>query len=162
MDTARQLIDTLIRNGVFGHDTAGTRLIETHTAWIILSGEFAWKIKKPVNFGFLDYSTLEKRHFFCNEELRLNRRFAPQVYLEVVAITGSVSSPRLGGDEPVLEYAVHMRRFAEGGLLSELAGQGKLETGHIDQMIERVAVFHRNAEVAPADASYGEAGRIHY
>ena len=162
MDTARQLIDTLIGKGVLGPDAAGTRLIETHTAWIILSGEFAWKIKKPVNFGFLDYSTLEKRHFFCDEELRLNRRFAPQVYLDVVAITGSVESPRAGGDGPVLEYAVHMRRFAEGGLLSELAEQGKLETGHIDQLIERVAVFHRDAEVAPVDTPYGEADRIHH
>jgi aminoglycoside phosphotransferase family enzyme len=65
MDKARQLIDTLIEQDTLGHPAAVTQLVETHAAWIILTGEFAWKIKKPVNFGFLDYSTLEKRHFYC-------------------------------------------------------------------------------------------------
>ncbi len=161
MDTARQLIDVLVGQDVLGHGTATAQLIETHTAWIILTGEFAWKIKKPVNFGFLDYSTLEKRHFCCDEEVRLNRRFAPQIYLDVVAITGAVESPRPGGDGPVLEYAVRMRQFPAGGLLSQLAEQGQLEIRHIDQMVERVAGFHRDTTVAPADTPYGEAERIH-
>ena len=86
MDTTRQLVEILLEQDTLGPKTAAPQLIETHTAWIILTGEFAWKIKKPVNFGFLDYSTLEKRHFYCDEELRLNRRFAPQIYLDVVAI----------------------------------------------------------------------------
>ncbi|MFQ5642292.1 MAG: AAA family ATPase [Thiogranum sp.] len=160
MDTARQLIDTLIGQDVLGHDAAGTRLIETHTAWVILAGEFAWKIKKPVNFGFLDYSTLEKRRYYCAEELRLNRRFAPQIYLDVVAITGSAESPRVGGEGPVLEYAVRMHRFAAGGLLSQLAQRGRLEAGHIDQLVERVAGFHRDTDVASQEAPYGEAAQI--
>lgn len=162
MDTARQLIDTLVGQDVLGQKTAATQLIETHTAWIILTGEFAWKIKKPVNFGFLDYSTLEKRHFYCDEELRLNRRFAPQIYLDVVAITGTAECPRPGGDGPVLEYAVRMRQFPAGGLLSELAEQRQLEIRHIDQLVERVADFHRNTAIAPADAPFGEAKRIHH
>ena len=162
MDAARQLIDTLVGQGVLGQKTAATQLIETHTAWIILTGEFAWKIKKPVNFGFLDYSTLEKRHFYCDEELRLNRRFAPHIYLDVVAITGTVESPRPGGDGPVLEYAVRMRQFPAGGLLSELAERRQLEIRHIDQLVERVADFHRNTAIAPEEAPFGEAKRIHH
>jgi len=162
MDTARQLVETLLEQDMFGSEAAAPQLIETHTAWIILTGEFAWKIKKPVNFGFLDYSTLGKRHFYCDEELRLNRRFAPQIYLDVVAITGSVECPRPGGDGPVLEYAVRMRRFPAGGLLSQLAEQRQLELWHIDQMVERVAGFHRDTAVAPTDAPYGEAERIYH
>ncbi len=162
MDTARQLIDTLIEQDILGHKAEATQLVETHAAWIILTGEFAWKIKKPVNFGFLDYSTLEKRHFYCDEELRLNHRFAPQIYLDVVAITGSAECPRPDGDGPVLEYAVRMRQFPAGGLLSQLAEKGKLDVRHIDQMVERVADFHRNTAVAPADSRYGEAERIHH
>jgi aminoglycoside phosphotransferase family enzyme len=162
MDKARQLIDALIEQDTLGHKATVTQLVETHAAWIILTGEFAWKIKKPVNFGFLDYSTLEKRHFYCDEELRLNRRFAPQIYLDVVAITGSAECPRPGGDGPVLEYAVRMRQFPAGGLLSQLAEKGQLEVRHIDQMVECVAGFHRDTAVAPADAPYGEAERIHH
>jgi len=160
MDTARQLVETLLEQDILGHKAAAPQLIETHTAWIILTGEFAWKIKKPVNFGFLDYSTLEKRHFYCDEEVRLNRRFAPQIYLDVVAISGSVEYPRPGGDGPVLEYAVRMRRFPAGGLLSELAEQRQLELRHIDQMVERIAGFHRDTAVAPAGTPYGEAEQI--
>lgn len=162
MDTARQLIETLVGGNILGHEAAATRLIETHTAWIILTGEFAWKIKKPVNFGFLDYSTLEKRHFYCDEELRLNRRFALQIYLDVVAITGPAEHPQPGGDGPVLEYAVRMRQFPAGGLLSELAEQGTLEIGYIDQLVERVAEFHRDTVVAAPDAPFGEAERVHH
>ena len=162
MDTARQLIDTLIEQDILGHTAAATQLVETHAAWIILTGEFAWKIKKPVNFGFLDYSTLEKRHFYCDEELRLNRRFAPQIYLDVVAISGSAEYPRPGGDGPVIEYAVRMRQFPAGGLLSQLAEKGQLEVRHIDQLVGRVAGFHRDTAEAPADAPYGEAERIHH
>ena len=160
MDTARQLVETLLEQDILGHKAAAPQLIETHAAWIILTGEFAWKIKKPVNFGFLDYSTLEKRHFYCDEELRLNRRFAPQIYLDVVAITGSVQCPRPGGDGPVLEYAVRMRRFPAGGLLSELAERRQLELRHIDQLVERVAGFHRDTAIAPADTPYGAADHI--
>jgi len=162
MDTARKLVDTLIEQDALGHTAAVTQLLETHAAWIILTGEFAWKIKKPVNFGFLDYSTLEKRHFYCDEELRLNRRFAPQIYLDVVAITGSAECPRPGGDGPVLEYAVRMRQFPAGSLLSQLAEKGRLEVRYIDQLVERVAGFHHSTAVAPADAPYGEAERIHH
>jgi len=162
MDTARQLIDALIEQDILGHKAVTPQLIETHTAWVILTGEFAWKIKKPVNFGFLDYSTLGKRHFYCDEEVRLNRRFAPQIYLDVVAIAGSAECPRPGGDGPVLEYAVRMRQFPAGGLLSQLAEQRQLELRHIDQMVERVAGFHRDTAVAPADTPYGEAERIHH
>ena len=88
------LIDNLV------HSLPGARVIETHISWVILAGEFAYKLKKPVNLGFLDFSTLERRHFFCGEELRLNRRLAPDIYLEVVPVAGSVAHPELPWNGP--------------------------------------------------------------
>ncbi|MCW8845832.1 MAG: hypothetical protein OQK99_08355, partial [Gammaproteobacteria bacterium] len=92
-------------------------LLETHISWIILAGSYAYKIKKPVNFGFLDFSSLESREWFCHEEIRLNRRLAPDLYLNVVSITGSDSGPQLNGDGEVLEHAVRMRRFPQSAQL---------------------------------------------
>jgi aminoglycoside phosphotransferase family enzyme len=88
-----KLINAMLNPTVFDHTVDEIELLETHISWVILTGDFAYKIKKPVNFGFLDFSSLEKRRHFCQEELRLNRRFAPQLYLDVITITGSEEQP---------------------------------------------------------------------
>ena len=106
-----KLINALLKPEAYNHPVDKIELLETHISWVILTGDFAYKIKKPVDFGFLDFSTLEKRRHFCEEELRLNRRFAAKLYLEVVSITGSEDQPRIDGDGEVLEYAVKMRQF---------------------------------------------------
>lgn len=95
-------------------------LIETHVSWVLLSGDQAYKIKKAVGLDFLDYSTLEDRRFFCQEELRLNRRTAPELYLDILPITGSPEAPAIDGRGPVIDYAVHMRRFESTELLSSV------------------------------------------
>ena len=94
-------------------------LIETHISYVLLTGQFAYKIKKAVGLGFLDFRTLAARRFYCQEELRLNRRFAAELYLDVIAITGSVEAPVLGGSGPVIEYAVKMREFPQDALASQ-------------------------------------------
>jgi aminoglycoside phosphotransferase family enzyme/predicted kinase len=162
MESARTLVRGLLQPGAYQHPTEAVRLLETHCAWVLLTGAYAFKIKKPVNFGFLDYSTLEKRRFFCEEEIRLNRRFAPHIYLDVVAIRGELQAPCVEGDGPLLEYAVRMRQFPANGLLSDLAASGRLESTHIDQLVERVAAFHQVAERATPDSAYGEPRRIHH
>ena len=91
MDSAS--IEQLCRPAAFDHATDGFTLRETHISWVILCGEYAYKLKKPVNFGFLDFSTLEQRLHYCEEELRLNRRFSPELYLDVVPVTGSPEGP---------------------------------------------------------------------
>ena len=105
-----ELIRNLLKAAAYPHDATAPDLIETHISWVILAGEFAYKIKKPVDLDFLDFSTLDLRRHFCAEELRLNRRFAPSLYLDVVAIGGSPASPIIG-QEPAIEWAVRMRRF---------------------------------------------------
>ena len=128
----RVLIDALRRQ-------LGAELIETHISWVLLAGDQAWKIKRPVNLGFLDFSSLQQRQHFCQEELRLNRVYAPSVYQGLVAITGTPGAPRLGGSGPPIEYALQMRRFPPRALLSEKLADGLLLPVHIDALAQRVA-----------------------
>lgn len=140
---------------------APAELVETHISWVLLAGTDAWKIKKPVDFGFLDFSTVEKRRFCCEEELRLNRRLAPQLYLEVVPITLDGSQPRLGGSGPVLDWAVHMRRFAATEQLDAMLAAGRLEPCHIDAAALCIAAFHAGLAGIGGDSPLGSAEAIH-
>src|SRR5499427_9626225 len=102
------LVAALARPDAYDHDVASVRVAETHISWVFLTGEYAYKVKKPVKFPFLDFTSLERRRHFCEEELRLNQRLAPQLYLSVVPIGGDEQAPRVGV-EPAIEYAVKMR-----------------------------------------------------
>ncbi|MBE0547400.1 MAG: AAA family ATPase [Rubrivivax sp.] len=133
----------------------GARLVETHISWVLLDGVHAWKIKKPVRLSFLDFRALATRERLCFEELRLNRRLAPSLYLDVVAIHGTPDAPRLGGGGPVIEYALRMRQFAAGALLSEQLAAGTLLPAHLDRLAQRLADFHAAAAVATPDTPYG-------
>ncbi|HYD77943.1 AAA family ATPase [Ramlibacter sp.] len=137
----------------------GARLIETHISWVLLAGDTALKIKKPVTLPFLDYGSLAARQRCCEEELRLNRRLAPGIYRDVVAITGSAAQPSLGGDGPVLEYALRMRRFADGMLFSELLPAGALQARDVDDLAALLADFHAQAPIATPQDGYGTPAR---
>ncbi|EJL88502.1 hypothetical protein PMI15_00798 [Polaromonas sp. CF318] len=147
--SARERVHALAR-------VAGARVIETHISWVLLGPELAWKIKKPVHLPFVDYASLQARRHFCEEEVRLNRRLAPSLYLGVTRITGTPNSPQLDGEGPVLEYAVRMRRFAPGALFCEKADAGELGAGDVDELAALLAGFHQNAP--RADAASGFAG----
>ena len=121
-----------------------SRLIETHVSWIVISGRYAYKIKKALYLDFLDYSDLATRHFYCREEIRLNRRTAPEIYLDVIQIGGDRQAPRLRADPP-LEYAVRMRSFENDRQLDRLLGRDGLEVSHIDGLADTVA-GHTHAE----------------
>jgi aminoglycoside phosphotransferase family enzyme/predicted kinase len=121
------------------------RVIETHISYVLLTGSHAYKIKKAVALPFLDFRTLPARRRFCEEELRLNGRLAPNVYLDVVAITGTVASPRVDGGGDILEYAVRMREFPQQALLSRVLERGELTPSHIDALAAEVAQFHARA-----------------
>ena len=133
------------------------RLVETHISWVLLADALAYKIKKPVRLPFLDFSTLAARRRYCDEELRLNRRLAPSLYLDVVNIRDSPDGPRFGGVGRVLEVAVCMRRFPDGALWSEKLIAGSLAPRHIDAMAQRLSDFHRDAAVAPPGSAFGSA-----
>src|SRR3954466_5314341 len=93
-------IEALQNPRCYPHPVATVRILETHISWVMLTGCYAYKVKKPVNFGFLDFSSLESRAHYCREEVRLNRRYAPELYLEVVSICGTISEPHINGAGP--------------------------------------------------------------
>ncbi len=132
----------------YPHPVDRVRLIETHISWVFLAGEYAYKLKKPVNLGFLDFSTLKRREHCCREEVRLNRRLAPDIYLGVVPIAGS--PPRVEGEGPVLEWAVKMRAFPAEATLDR---EADITPGQVDAIADRVARFH--LEIAPAPGEFG-------
>ncbi len=159
-DTVK-LIRSLKNPRFYDHAVLGeVGVIETHISWVVLTGSYAYKIKKPVNLGFLDFSTLEKRHFYCQQELRLNRRLAPSLYLDVVAITGSAEHPRLHGPGAAIEYAVKMRQFPQQVQLDRVLARGELYPQHIDALASTVAAFHADVAIAKPTDVYGDPEKI--
>jgi aminoglycoside phosphotransferase family enzyme/predicted kinase len=159
---AEQLIVSLQRPEVWPDTPSNVRVIETHISWVLLMSEFAWKIKKPVKFDFLDFSTLERRKYFCEEELRLNRRTAPELYLDVVPICGDATAPVIGGDGEPIEYAVKMRRFEDERLLSRMVNEGRFKASQIDALAEHIATFHASLPGISEELPYGRADRIRH
>ncbi|HET7032825.1 MAG TPA: AAA family ATPase [Casimicrobiaceae bacterium] len=148
-------MDALARSTAFGA-AAPAKLLETHISYVLLTGDYAYKIKKAVDFDFLDFRTLAARRFFCEEELRLNRRLAPTLYLDVVPITGSIDKPFIGGSEQrALEYAVKMREFAQEALAGKLLERCELGASDIDVLADKVARFHGAIGIASPDAGFG-------
>jgi uncharacterized protein len=154
-DTTAELIHSLKTAAPYLHAVAKVDLLETHISWVFLAGDFAYKIKKPVDLGFVDFSTLERRRFFCEEELRLNRRLAADLYLDVLPITGSPDAPQIGGEGTPFEFCVRMRRFEQSCLLSRLVAAGKLLPRHIDALARQVSEFHARTPVADPSSRFG-------
>ncbi len=136
-------------------------VIQTHISSVLLTGTLAYKIKKPVDFGFLNFSTLAARRHFCAEEIRLNKRLAPRLYIDAVPITGTLEAPILEGDGEAIEYAVKMHRFDQSQLLDRLLATGKLQASIIDDIADMVAAFHSKAAVAPAESRFGEPEQVY-
>jgi aminoglycoside phosphotransferase family enzyme/predicted kinase len=150
-----RLIEALTDAAVYAHPTGEIEVLQTHISWIVLTGPYAYKLKKPVDLGFVDFSTLAKRRFFCQEELRLNRRLAPYLYLEVVSIYGSPEQPRFQDGGSPIEYAVKMRQFAQDRLLSRVLAAGELHTAHIDRLVQEVSAFHARIAIADPMSRFG-------
>jgi len=151
-DTLHNLVKSLQQPELFPHPVTRFAVIETHISIVLLTGTYAYKFKKPVDFGFLDFSTLSRRQHFCDEELRLNRRLAPELYLEVVPIS---AGPCLGADGEVIEYAVRMREFEQSSQFDRLLDAGRLNPTHIDTLARRISGFHSTVAVAKPESSYG-------
>ncbi len=135
-------------------------LVQTHISWVLLAGDFAYKIKKPVKLSFLDFSTLAQRQRYCQNELRLNRRFAPDLYLDVLAIGNTPQDPHWGGTGTPIEYAVKMRRFDETGRLDRVCARGELQARHVSDLADTLTLFHQTAALAPVESSFGSPAHI--
>lgn len=156
------LIQALLNPAAYPHPVDNIELIETHISWVLLTGHYAYKIKKNIQFDFLDFSTLEKRHYYCDEELRFNGRFAPDLYLKVVPITGSLLKPHINGDGDIIEYAVQMKQFVGSQLLSHIAERGELKATIIDQLAEITVDFHNSAKADTSSSQFGTPQEIHH
>ncbi len=160
-DAQESLLERLQDSRLFPHPAAEFTRISTHSSQVLLTGHFAYKIKRPVLFPFMDYSTLEKRRAACLQEMRINQRFAPGLYVEAVAICehGAELSLKSAGDEPVegaIEYAVKMHQFRQEQLLARIADAGKLTDADVDAMAGRMAAVHERAEIALPQTGYGD------
>jgi len=156
------LIEQMLSPDFYPHKvTQEIELIQTHISFVLLTGKYAYKVKKPMNFGFLDFSTLEKRQFFCQEELRLNRRLAPDLYLQILPITevdrkfGFDVSPNIISNSEPVEYAIQMLQFPQSNLLINLFEQNKLTIDQVIDIGKQLANFHQHAATSEHISSFG-------
>ncbi|HSE11115.1 MAG TPA: AAA family ATPase [Rudaea sp.] len=162
-DTAPSpLIAGLLDPAAYPHPVGNITCIETHISWVLLTGTYAYKIKKPVALGFLDFSTLALRREACFEELRLNRRLAPQLYVDVVPISGPADGAVVLGPGEPIEYAVRMLEFPQADQLDRLLGAGRLDATDITRAAQRIARFHDEAPRVDTGSDFGSAHAIRH
>ena len=153
------LICTLLDASRYPHAADRVDLVETHASWLLLAGAFAYKIKKPITLPFLDYGSLARREECCHAELELNRRLAPDLYLDVVPIGGSPLQP-IFGELPAIEWVVKMRRFDESGRADRLAACGELQPAHLSQLASTLCAFQKTAAVAGPGTRFGAPAQV--
>ena len=145
------LIESLFRADAYPHPVQSIEMIETHISWVMLTGQYAYKIKKPIELGFLDFRELASRLFYCEEEVRLNRRWAPEIYIDVVPIVMRGNQAFVGGDGPAVEYAVRMYQFAQEQRLDVELTANSLTAGDMDELAQSIAQRHLAANVISID-----------
>jgi uncharacterized protein len=153
-------VSELLRPAAFPHPAPEPRLIETHISWVILAGEFVYKLRKPVDFGFLDFSTLELRRADCEAEVRLNRRLCPDLYLGVVDVVERDGRLSIIGPGIPVEPAVLMRRLPEAGMLPALLERGIVDNRLMDRLARRLAQFHAGACTGAGVDQYASLGSL--
>lgn len=149
------LIQRLQNQKIYNFPIKAFHVIETHHSFVLLTGRYAFKIKKPVKFSFLDFSTLKKRHFFCKEELKLNKRLAKDLYIDLVTITNNKDEPSFNGKGPIIEYAVQMHEFNQNFLFSNLLKEQKFSKEYLSTLAKQMAFFHLNNKKANLKSKSG-------
>jgi uncharacterized protein len=149
------MVTDLLRPEAFGHAADDLRVVETHISWVILVGPYAYKLKKPVDFGFLDFTTLERRRADCEAEVALNRRLCPDLYLGVVDVVLRDRRYCIGAPGEPIEPAVWMRRLPESGMLPALLARGTADERLMRRLARRLATFHGGASTGPGVNEYG-------
>jgi hypothetical protein len=154
-NTLPDFITGLLRPESYPHPAAEVKLLQTHISYVLLAGDYVYKIKKPVNFGFLDFTSLEKRRFFCDREVELNRRLCPDLYLGVTTITRSGAGFALDTPGEVVEYAVKMARMDEARMMGRIIEAGQLTEATLDQIVAILVPFYEKAAGGPELAAFG-------
>jgi len=142
--------------------TGGIKLIQTHISWIFLTGKYAYKIKKPVNFGFLDFTTLAKRKKYSELELSLNKRLCPEIYLDVLPIRQEDNNIKINGGGKTIEYALKMKQLPQARLMNKLLELGEIDKEMIDKIAKKIADFHSKAETSIEIAEFGSPKKLRF
>ena len=159
--TSEKLYDILLDSQNYPHKCQNIQLIETHISKVYLTGDFAYKIKKPVDFGFLNFTKLEDRHYFCKEEIRLNSRLAPSLYLEVVPISIVDDGISFKGHGNIIEYAVKMNQFDTELQLDNQLNRNELDISLAPKLASLVAKFHKQAITAEPESNFGLSEQVY-
>jgi hypothetical protein len=153
--TAALIVEGLLQPESYPHQPAEIKLVQTQMSFVFLAGEYVYKVKKPVNLGFLDYTTLSKRRRFCRQEVELNRRLCPDVYLDVVAITRDREGVHVEGKGRAVEYAVKMRHLPEEWMMDVLLASNRVTPEMVARVAQKLVGFHREAETNSRIAAFG-------
>jgi hypothetical protein len=156
----RTILKSLLKPDAYPEAVTGVELVQTHVSYIFLTDRYAYKIKKPVDFGFLNFSTIDRRRFYCNEEVRLNRRLCPDIYEGVVELRETPSGAAFYGTGPIVDYAVKMKRLPADRMLDKLVDDGTVTPATLRKISSVIAEFHRTALMSPAISEYGRLERI--
>jgi len=151
-----KIFECLKDSKFYGPHVESVEVLQTHISYVALTGTFAYKVKKSVNFGFLDFSTLEKRKYFCEEEMRLNKRLCPDIYLDVLPITQKNNTLELDGTGEVVEYVLKMKEFPQEQIMTNLLKQGKINEETIDHLCTILVDFYNSQEPSEEITKYGE------
>lgn len=158
----RSILKSLLKSDAYPEPTSSVELLQTHVSYIFLTDLHAYKIKKPVDFGFLNFSTIDRRRFYCNEEVRLNRRLSPDIYLGVVELRETETGASFFGNGTILDYAVKMKRLPAERMLDKLVATGDVSPAKIREIARHIAEFHKLAPTSATIAEHGRLDRIRY
>lgn len=159
-DTLPSFVNFLLSPAAYPHPAPEVKLLQTHISYVLLAGEFVYKFKKPVDFGFLNFSTLERRHHFCQEELLLNRRLCPDLYVDLVRVNEEEGRFNLGGSGVAVEYGVKMLRMPEARMMVNLIQAGKLSEAQLDQIVAILVPFYEKAAGGAEIREFGRAQAV--
>ncbi|MBM4275074.1 MAG: hypothetical protein FJ134_11525 [Deltaproteobacteria bacterium] len=156
------LPEALLDPSAYPEPTTSVELVQTHISYVFLTDRFAYKVKKPVDLGFLNFTTLRRRHYYLHEELVLNRRLCPEIYREVLPIVAHYRRVEVGGKGHAVEYALKMVRMPQDRMMDEVADRGELHRGIMDRIIEKLVPFYETAATGPRINKFGEPAIIAY
>jgi len=154
MSVQKEVVEALMKPEAYDEEPGQIELAQTHISFVFLTKNFVYKVKKAVDLGFLDFTTLEKRRFFCEKELELNRRLCGDMYLEVVPINRS-NTIKIKGEGETVEYAVKMKRMPQEKMMSQLLEENKVDSKLVDRIAKIVADFHSKAKTNRRISEFG-------
>jgi len=155
-----ELVKALLKTEAYPETAVSVELAQTQMSFVFLCDEYVYKVKKPVNLGYLDYSTLEKRQFYCQQEVRLNRRLCPEAYLGVVPVSKKGDDIYIGDSGEIIEYAVKMRRLPQKAMMSVLLVNNKVSLEMLGRVAQKLVAFHNEAETNAIISTFGELSTI--